>query len=168
MSNRSLSDFWRDRSDDRVLELISVLRGSDNLIDLMGSDLKVTWSGSEVSYTDFQSRKVALDYGPLAGERTPYPGDQVDEVIGYAAHEGGHCIFSEPGKDANIAREINGRWSNLPAALKRAWGAGQRNQVPDGNGGMVNPVLVELCRIQNILEDAYVDYHVAEHWEVLN
>ena len=32
---------------------------------------------------------------------------------------------------------------------------------------MVNPVLGELCRIQNILEDAYVDYHVAERWKVL-
>jgi len=166
-SDRSLSDFWRDRSDDRVLELISVLRGSDNLIGLMGSDLKVTWSGSDVSYTDFQRRMVALDYGPLAGERTPYPGGQVDEVIGYAAHEGGHCIYTEPGKGVNLAREINGRWSSLPTALKRAWRAGERNKVPDGDGGMVNPVLGELCRIQNILEDAYVDYHVADRWEVL-
>jgi uncharacterized protein with von Willebrand factor type A (vWA) domain len=155
-TERCLSDFWRhDRSDDRVLELVSVLQGSDNLIGLMGSDIRVTWSGQEVSYTDFQRRIVALDYGPLQGERTPFPGSRVDEVIGYAAHEGGHCLWSEPGKDQSIEGEISRRLSTLPQALKRAWAADQQG------------TLAELCRIQNILEDAYVDCHIAERWEVL-
>ena len=50
MTTRCLSDFWRmDASDDRVMELVSVLRGADNLIGLMGSELRVRWSGDEVS-----------------------------------------------------------------------------------------------------------------------
>jgi hypothetical protein len=153
---RCLSDFWRhDRSDDRVLELVSVLQGSDNLIGLMGSDIRVTWSGQEVSYTDFQRRIVALDYGPLQGERTPFPGSRVDEVIGYAAHEGGHCLWSEAGKDQAIEREMGRRLATLPQALKRAWTSDKQ------------ATLAELCRIQNVLEDAYVDCRIAERWEVL-
>ena len=155
-TERNLSDFWRhDRSDDRVLELVSVLQGADNLVGLMGSDIRVTWSGQEVSYTDFQRRIVALDYGPLQGERTPFPGTRVDEVIGYAAHEGGHCLWSEAGKDQSIGQEVSRRLASLPQALKRAWADDQQG------------TLAELCRIQNILEDAYVDRHLAERWEVL-
>src|SRR3990170_3437023 len=155
-TERCLSDYWRhDRSDDRVLELVSVLQGADNLIGLMGSDIRVTWSGQEVSYTDFQRRIVALDYAPVKGERTPFPGSRVDEVIGYAAHEGGHCLWSEPGKDKAIEGEVSRRLASLPQALKRAWSSDKQG------------TLAEMCRIQNILEDAYVDYHVAERWEVL-
>ena len=78
-AERNLSDFWRhDRSDDRVLELVSVLQGADNLVGLMGSGIRVTWSGQEVSYTDFQRRIVALDYAPLKGERCPFAGNRVD------------------------------------------------------------------------------------------
>lgn len=103
----------------------------------------------------------------MRDQRTPFLGAQVDEVIGYAAHEGGHCLWSEPGKDQTIRQEISRRWSSLPQALKRPWTEGERNPLPDGRGGSVNPVLGELCRIQNILEDAHVDTHVGEKWPVL-
>ncbi len=171
-TERSLSGFWRhDRSDDRVRELVSVLQGANNLIGLMGSDLAVTWSG-EGSYTDFARHIVALDYGPLRGRACPFNGSRVDEVIGYAAHEGGHCIWSQAGKDSTISIEIANRMNPghshpLSPALTRAWRHGERNPLPDGAGGTVNPVLVELCRIQNVLEDAYIDRHVAVKWEVL-
>lgn len=93
---RSLSNYWRESTDDRVLELISVLHGTQNLIGLMGSYLRVRWSGDGGSYTDFYGHVVSLDYGPLAGCKAPFPGGAVDEVIGYAAHEGG--IACSPGK----------------------------------------------------------------------
>jgi hypothetical protein len=79
----------------------------------------------------------------------------VDEIIGYAAHEGGHCLWTTPGKDQAIDQEMSRRASALPQGLRRAW-------AQDKQG-----TLAELCRIQNILEDAYVDYHVAAAWEVL-
>ena len=151
---KSLSGYWRfDRSDDRVMELVSVLQGSNNLIGLMGSELKVTWSGGDVSYTDLVKKYVALDYGPLAGRPCPYPGGPVDEVIGYAAHEGGHCLWSDPGKVNEITALLN--HSGLPKNLAKAW-ASQKDET-----------LAEICRVQNILEDAYVDTHVGEKWEVL-
>jgi hypothetical protein len=43
------------------LGTVAVLRVVDNLIDLLGSDVQVSYSGSEVSYADFQQRIVALD-----------------------------------------------------------------------------------------------------------
>ena len=166
-TERSLSDFWRhDHSDDRVLELVSVLRGADNLIGLMGSDIRTTWSGDSTSYTDFEGRIVALDYGPLQGEPAPFPGSPVDEVIGYSAHEGGHCLWSAPGKVETIDREIRARLRSLPQAMRAAWRQGQGNLIPDGKGGGVNPVTAECSRIQNILEDAHVDFRVAEQWPV--
>lgn len=153
---RNLSDFWRcDRSDDRVLELASVLHGADILIGNMGSDIRVAWSGQEVSYTDFGQRIVALDYGPLKDKLCPFPGATVDEVIGYAAHEGGHCLWTAPDKDKNIQRQVGLLWSDLPASFQQEW---QRDR---------QTVLDGLCRIQNILEDAYVDHHVAMRWPVL-
>ncbi len=147
--DRTLSDFWRqDRSDDRVMELISVLRGANNLIGLMGSDIRAVWSGQDgVSYCDYENNIVALDYSPVRDNGTPFPGKCVDEVIGYAAHEGGHCIWSSEGKDRQIHSEIRQRMGRLPVGLKRAWLRGERYPLPDGKGGTVNPVLVELCRI---------------------
>ena len=173
-ADRSLSDFWRtDRSDDRALEMISVLRGADNLIGLMGSSLKARWSGAtlpdgtHVSYTDFVNHVVALDYSPLSGQEAPFSGSAVDEVLGYAAHEGGHCVWTEPDKVGTIQKHVVRTFSTLPASLKRDWKAGELNKVSDGAGGWVNPVLGQLCRIQNILEDAYIDYRIAKTWEVL-
>ena len=142
VQNRSLSDFWRqDRSDDRVMELISVLQGADNLIGLMGSDpsagsgqaIKVTWSGQEVSYTDFQRHIVALDYGPVRGQRTPFPGTHVDEIIGYAAHEGGHCIWSASDKDVSIRQAVSRRWAEIPRALKRGWNGNRQGTLAAGS-----------------------------------
>ena len=173
-ADRCLSDFWRtDRSDDRVMELISVLRGSDNLIGLMGSVLRARWSGvmmedgQRLSYTDLAQKIVALDYGPLEGQRTPFAGSKVDEVIGYAAHEGGHCLWTQPDKVGTIGIAVTGRYAQMPRSFQRDWKRGAANMVPDGDGGTMNPVLGELCRIQNILEDAYIDYHIAAKWEVL-
>ena len=75
---KSLSDFWRrDRSDDPARELASILQGADILLGNMGSDIQVTWAGNGVSYTDFQRRIVALDYGPLVGQECPFPGTAV-------------------------------------------------------------------------------------------
>lgn len=153
---KGLSDFWRhDRSDDRVQELASVLQGADILIGNMGSDIQVTWSGRGVSCTDFQRRIVALDYRPLKEQDCPFPGLEVDEVIGYAAHEGGHCLWSIPGGGKVILQQINTRWSALPPSLQEDWQAGKQT------------VLKELCRIQNLLEDAHVDYRIARRWPVL-
>lgn len=173
-ADRSLSDFWRtDRSDDRALEMLSVLRGADNLIGLMGSALKARWSGAtlpdgtHLSYTDLKAKIVALDYSPLKGQEAPFLGSTVDEVLGYAAHEGGHCVWTEPDKSGTIQSHVVNCLSTLPRSFQRDWRDGERHKVEDGDGGWVNPVLVQLCRIQNILEDAYIDYHIAGTWEVL-
>ena len=173
-ADRSLSDFWRtDRSDDRALEMLSVLRGADNLIGLMGSALRARWSGAtlpdgtHLSYTDLAAQIVALDYSPLSGQEAPFLGSKVDEVIGYAAHEGGHCVWTEPDKPGTIQSHVVANLSMLPRSFQQDWREGERHKVEDGDGGWVNPVLVQLCRIQNILEDAYIDYHIAGTWEVL-
>ncbi|KKL28795.1 hypothetical protein LCGC14_2371580, partial [marine sediment metagenome] len=120
---RSLSGFWRhDRSDDRVRELVSVLQGADNLIGLMGGDIAVTWTGAG-SRTDFDRHLVALDYGPLLGMACPYHGSRVDEVIGYAAHEGGHCLWSAEGKYQVIERYVRTAWTRMPSAFQAAFTA---------------------------------------------
>ena len=172
---RSLSDFWREASDDRIVDLVSVLRGADSLVGLMGSDLDVSWSGQDgVSYTDFSKRRVALDYSPLRDEAIPFRGVAVDEVIGYAAHEGGHYEWSDGPDRADVIRgEVQARmgWKRrLPrGGLRHAWQEGEAQAMRDGTAGKPesNPVLVELCRIQNILEDAHVDAAIAKRWPVL-
>jgi len=154
---RSLSDFWRqDASDDRVRELTSVLRGSDSLIGVMGSGVRAVWSTNGQSQTWWVRTKqgkpaemrVFLDYLPLRELIPPFEGEAVDEVIGYAAHEGGHCLWSsEDSKDEverllaslTTARKIR----NLPQAVEEA------------------------LRVSNILEDAFIDYHVGDQWPVL-
>lgn len=153
---RGLSDFWRcDRSDDLVSELASVLQGADTLIGNMGSDIRVTWSGADVSYTDFQRRIVALDYGPLMGKECPFAGTLVDEVIGYAAHEGGHCLWSVAANDQAIRRSVLAQWERLPDSLRRDWQSDEE------------ATLAEMCRIHNLLEDAYTDHRVTQRWPVL-
>ncbi|MFH1141179.1 MAG: hypothetical protein V1724_05865, partial [Chloroflexota bacterium] len=152
----SLSDFWRyDLSQDRVQELVSILHGADILIGNMGSDMRATWSGSGVSFTDCQQRIVALDYGPLRGKECPFPGTAVDEVIGYAVHEGGHCLWSAAGRNMAIKRRVLARWGSLPLRLQEEWQAEEP------------VVLAELGRIQNVLEDAYIDNRIARRWPVL-
>jgi hypothetical protein len=135
MKERSLSDYWRESTDDRVLELISVLSGARNLIGLMGSNpsagsgpaLRVRWSGDGTSYTDFTGHVVSLDYAPLAQPcRAPFPGSAVDEVIGYAAHEGGHCLFSRLGKDQTIRSR-----RNRPPSVKGVVGGGRPTRPED-------------------------------------
>ncbi|MDP3061978.1 MAG: VWA domain-containing protein [Chloroflexota bacterium] len=138
-----------------MVELASILQGADMLVGNMGSDIRVVWSSGETSYTDLQRRVVALDYGPLRRQECPFPGSVVDEVIGYAAHEGGHCLWTAPGKDGVIEQGIHDLWPHLPAALQHDWQANQQ------------ATLAELCRIQNVLEDAYVDQRVAIQWPVL-
>ncbi|KKK83704.1 hypothetical protein LCGC14_2790720, partial [marine sediment metagenome] len=174
---KCLSDFWRldDLSDDRVAELASVLTGSDSLIGVMGSGVRATWSINGQSETWWvrtnkgQSTEmmVFLDYSPLRELKPPFDGQSVDEVIGYAAHEGGHCLWSEPDKPQNIYLSMKLVWPTLPRAFQRAWNEGNNHPVDDGEGGTINPMLIELCRIQNILEDAYIDTRVAKQWEVL-
>jgi len=79
-SNRCLSDFWRiDKSDDRVMELASVLQGSDSMIGVMGSGVRATWGIDGQSQTCWYRLKngqkmgaqVFLDYSPLAS-LTPF------------------------------------------------------------------------------------------------
>ena len=49
---RCLSDFWRSpKSDDRVMELASVLMGADSLIGVMGSGVRTVWSTNGQSET---------------------------------------------------------------------------------------------------------------------
>ncbi len=154
--NRSLSDFWRyDKAHDRTGELISILRGANTLIGNMGSDIRAQWSTNGMSYTDFKAKLVALDYAPLQDEDPPYRGAKVDEVIGYAAHEGGHCLWSREGKYDNIERYVRTAWSRMPTAFRDAYTAGKE------------PVLLELCRLQNILEDGFIDTKVDATWPVL-
>ena len=156
VENRSLSDFWRhDRSYERVGELISILGGANSLIGNMGSDIRAQWSTQGMSYTDLQGRLVALDFGPLVGEDPVFRGSKVDEVIGYAAHEGGHCIFTNPGKKEVITEGMRGRLSRMPAAFQADFTAN------------FETFIGELCMLQNILEDAHVDARVADTWAVL-
>lgn len=54
--DRCLSDYWRlDASDDRVLELVSVLRGADTLIGVMGSELRGSHGRDRRSHTPTSS-----------------------------------------------------------------------------------------------------------------
>ncbi|MBF8267682.1 MAG: hypothetical protein HW388_1190 [Dehalococcoidia bacterium] len=155
-AQRSLSAFWRhNRTEDRAQELASVLQGADSLIGNMGSDIRVTWSGGGVSFTDLQRRIVALDYGPLKEEECPFPGTVVDEVIGYAAHEGGHCLWSNPWREEALKQLVHTRWSDLPHPLRMDWQASDQ------------AVMAALRRIQNVLEDSYVDQSVSKMWPVL-
>ncbi|KKM60591.1 hypothetical protein LCGC14_1540310 [marine sediment metagenome] len=153
----SLSDFWRqDASDDRVRELTSVLRGSDSLIGVMGSGVRAVWSTNGQSETWWVRTKqgkptemrVFLDYKPLRELMTPFKGEAVDEVIGYAAHEGGHCLWSSGTSKEEVELILAGRITprsktNIPQAVE------------------------EILRVENILEDAFIDYHVGDEWPVL-
>lgn len=157
---RNLSDFWReDRTDDRVLELTSVLQGSDSLIGVMGSGVRAVWSTNGGSQTWWVRQKaggkaetrVFLDYLPLGGLKPPFDGRAVDEVIGYAAHEGGHCLWSSATAGMDITNII---------AQKR----------PHRRGKLASPTgqeLEEALRVANILEDAHIDFHISETWPVL-
>lgn len=156
---RCLSDFWReDKSDDRVMELASVLMGSDSLIGVMGSGVRAVWSTNGQSETWWVRTKqgkptesrVFLDYSPLASLRPPFGGQAVDEVIGYAAHEGGHCLWSSENARDGAITEL-GRRPSLK--LRKA------ANFPE--------LVEEVLRIGNILEDAFIDYHVGEEWPVL-
>jgi len=155
--SRSLSDFWRqDSSDDRVRELTSVLRGSDSLIGVMGSGVRAVWSTNGKSETWWVRTKqgkptemrVFLDYLPLRDLTSPFPGDAVDEVIGYAAHEGGHCLWSSDGsKDEAETLLKSGKYYHRGTNIVQA--------------------VEEILRVDNILEDAFIDFHVGEQWPVL-
>jgi len=155
----SLSDFWReDRSDDRVRELTSVLRGADSLIGVMGLGVRAVWSTNGESETWWvrtkqgkgQETRVFLDYSPLRDLASPFAGQAVDEVIGYAAHEGGHCLWSSP------------------AGLQEAQTAMSRSTNPSTRQAARVPEKVEeVLRVANVLEDAYIDYHVGDEWPVL-
>lgn len=156
---RNLSDYWRqDASDDRVAELTSVLRGSDSLIGVMGSGVRAVWSTNGESQTWWvrtkegkaQETRVFLDYLPLRELVPPFPGQTVDEVIGYAAHEGGHCLWSSPaGRDEAIT------------AMNRS--ATPATRTASRNSNKVEEVL----RVANVVEDAFIDFHVSEQWPVL-
>ncbi|KKN58148.1 hypothetical protein LCGC14_0554880 [marine sediment metagenome] len=155
----SLSDFWReDQSDDRVRELTSVLRGSDSLIGVMGSGVRAVWSTDGQSATWWVRTKqgkagemrVFLDYSPLRELDQPFDGHAVDEVIGYAAHEGGHVLWSS-GQAKDDTEQ---------ALLRSATASTQR--------ASRSPSLVEeVLRVGNVLEDAFIDYHVGDEWPVL-
>lgn len=156
---RCLSDFWReDKSDDRVMELVSVLMGADSLIGVMGSGVRTVWSTNGQSETWWvrtrqgkaTERRVFLDYAPLASLRPPFGGQAVDEVIGYAAHEGGHCLWS----DENAKNTAEAILRGLPRRTGRLSATDPK-------------VVEEVLRIDNILEDAYIDYHVGGKWPVL-
>lgn len=152
-----LSDFWRiDASDDRVMELASVLQGADSLIGVMGSGVRVVWSTNGQSETWWVRTKqgkpiesrVFLDYSPLRELESPFRGRAVDEVIGYAAHEGGHCLWSAPDARDAVITTLDRRPSGRLAAKDRE-------------------KVEEVLRVANILEDAYIDFHVSEEWPVL-
>jgi len=153
----SFSDFWRqDASDDRVRELTSVLRGSDSLIGVMGSGVRAVWSTNGESQTWWVRTKqgkphemrVFLDYSPLRELTAPFQGEAVDEVIGYASHEGGHCLWSSADSKTDVENQLAQRL------------AGKRRQ----NGIQA---VEEVLRVANILEDAFIDYHVGDEWPVL-
>jgi len=155
----SLSDFWReDASDDRVGELTSVLRGSDSLIGVMGSGVRAVWSTNGESQTwwvrtkqgKHHEMRVFLDYSPLRPQEAPFPGQAVDEVIGYAAHEGGHCLWSSGAARDDVIQILSGRPDQKSKSAARS------------------PAKVEeVLRVANIIEDAFIDYHVGEEWPVL-
>ena len=167
----SLSDFWRqDASDDRVRELTSVLRGSDSLLGVMGSGVRAVWSTNGKSQTWWvrtrqgqpAEMRVFLDYSPLRELIPPFHGEAVDEVIGYAAHEGGHCLWSsENSKDETLRLLQN---STSPQSQKAVREITSKHN--DQNLKCDCP-LCQILRVENILEDAFIDYHVGEQWPVL-
>jgi hypothetical protein len=165
-TERSLSDFWReDKSDDRVAELASVLRGADSLIGVMGSGVRATWSVNGQSQTwwlrtkkgEDAGMRVILDYAPIGELQPPFGGQSVDEVIGYAAHEGGHCLWS----DGNSRAVVDGILKQRVMPTTRAT---QPHNEKDVN---CRCPTCEILRVDNILEDAFIDYHVGETWPVL-
>ena len=159
---RSLSDFWRvDATESRVLEMVSVLQGARNIIGLMGSDLAVRWASADLdkSAVSFQAKLVVLNYSHLRGHGAPFPGTAVDAVIGDAAHEGGHILWTkaDPNLEAVLSVAV-GHGGGLCKALLKA------ERLYDGGH---QRLLQELKDYWNVLEDAYVDAKVAERWEVL-
>ncbi|MDP2728265.1 MAG: hypothetical protein Q8P59_12065 [Dehalococcoidia bacterium] len=169
MRNKSLSDFWRgeDLSDDRVMELTSVLQGANNMIGVMGSGVRATWSIDGGSHTfwmkklngDDAGMLVDLDYSPLAALKSPFDGQGVDEVIGYAAHEGGHCLWSAGDIRNYLEAQMN---LLLVNAIPK-----QVTVTPAVVPTVTSQDVDQALRILNILEDAFIDCHVAEEWPVL-
>lgn len=172
---RSLSDFWRvEKSDDRVRELTSVLQGADSLVGVMGSGVRVTWSCDGNSSTVWTRNlngedlgmKVFLDYSPLAPLRPPFNGQSVDEVIGYAAHEGGHVLWTNGQSTEQIIGIMNGRGfvsSDSNSIIDHI----RRKCFDTSTIGKDAVKVVEALRVDNIIEDAFIDYHVGEEWPVL-
>lgn len=183
MRNRSLSDFWRDYSEDRVLELTSVLQGADGMIGVMGSGVRATWSTNGKSETWWMRLRagkllsdtdkiVFLDYTPIANLKPPFDGRAVDEIIGYAAHEGGHCLWTDGANATDtvtVEMQKLPRFNTTPAQPPRR----RRKSTIDPKVASIAPPapseqqVTEALRVLNIIEDAFIDYHVAKEWPVL-
>ncbi|KKN12176.1 hypothetical protein LCGC14_1018990, partial [marine sediment metagenome] len=168
---------------DRVAELASVLQGGDGIIGVMGSGVRATWSTNGKSETWWyrlhsgdvkDTMTVFLDYSPLAKLQPPFKGRAVDEVIGYAAHEGGHCLWS----DGDCRTTVTGLMQNLPrfgsvpvpVTPKRRRKGSKVSPLPVAPATGIIPSdaeVKEALRVLNIIEDAYIDYHVGEEWPVL-
>lgn len=165
---RSLSDFWReDRSDDRVMELASILQGGDSMIGVMGSDVHATWSTDGMSSTwwtrllngNLADRRIFLDYAPIAKLVAPFSGAAVDEIIGEAAHEAGHILWTPIDTSDELMKAM--RFSTDRKVIKVVG-----RPFDEKSLGVVMAVKSAL-RVHNIVEDAFIDYHVGEVWPVL-
>jgi len=169
MTQRNLSDFWRfDKSDDLVMEMVSVLQGADNLIGLMSGDMqreklmekrmRVRWCPGDVSAVSPEREVVFLNYRHLRGVPTPFPGEAVDKVIGDAAHEGGHVLWT--GNTPDWAAELHRRY------MMRGKNGG-RGKFAIWYGRNRQGMVAWFKDCANILEDAYVDKKVSNRWPVL-
>lgn len=164
--DKNLSDFWRqDKTNDRVMELASVLQGADSIIGVMGSGVRTVWSTNGQSSTvwariaqgKLPEMRVFLDYSPVGKLRPPFTGSAVDEIIGYAAHEGGHCLWSSPDTRDLVLTVLRQRGVSITNTHRPHNAADRYCTCP----------ICEILRIDNILEDAYIDFHVEQEWPVL-
>lgn len=132
---KSLSDFWRTRrSYDKSIEMKTILEDLKAFIEMASDeeDFDVRW-GEASHHKSGSEKKVVLSYTPIADIATPFSGEAVDVIAGFAAHEAGHRIRDQHGQSVRHLDD---------------------SERPDGMTSSIEYL------IRNILEDAYIDHYL--------
>lgn len=131
---KSLSDFWRTRrSYDKAIEMKTVLEDLKAFIEMAADEGEFQVAWGKATQTNSNAKQVTLSYAPVADIPTPFSGEAVDVIAGFAAHEAGHRIRDQRGQSVRFLDD---------------------NERPDGM-----PVSVERA-IRNLLEDVYIDHYL--------
>lgn len=134
---KSLSDFWRTRrSYNKAIEMKTVLEDLKAFIEMAADEgnFNVSWgTTSRQEHGGGTEKNVVLSYIPLADVPTPFSGEAVDVVAGFAAHEAGHRIRDQRGQPVRLLSDSE-RPEGMTVSAERL--------------------------IRNILEDAYIDHYL--------